>query len=117
MLGFCDKATVADEHATEAMTARHDKLKQGRGNMGLDSASSDVESKARLWPGELGHKHTQRFLGKHTGDIHRRRRTGSTQWSRTRSELELGERVAGEKSRGCAAARRAGVNRERGAGI
>jgi hypothetical protein len=40
------------------MTTRHGKLEQGRVNMGLDSASSDAESKARLRLGGLGHKHT-----------------------------------------------------------
>jgi hypothetical protein len=50
----------------------------------------------------MGDWHTLRFLGKHAGDIHRRRLTGSTQWSRVRSELELEleERAAGEESRG-----------------
>jgi hypothetical protein len=43
------------------MMARHDKLKQGRGNMGLNPANSDAESKARLRSGGLGHKYTQRF--------------------------------------------------------
>jgi hypothetical protein len=43
------------------MDVRHDKLKQGRGNLGLDLANSDAESKARLRPSGLGHKHTQRF--------------------------------------------------------
>jgi hypothetical protein len=41
--------------------AWHDKLKQRRDNMGLDPTNSDAESKARLRPGGLGHKHTQRL--------------------------------------------------------
>ena len=41
--------------------ARHDKLKQGYGNIGLDPANSDAKRKARLQPDELGHKHTQRL--------------------------------------------------------
>jgi hypothetical protein len=43
------------------MTTRHGKLEQGRVNMGLDSASSDAESKVRLQLGGLGRKHTQRL--------------------------------------------------------
>ena len=49
------------------MMVRHDKLKQGYGNIGLDPANSDAKRKARLQPDELGHKHTQRldrFYGK-----------------------------------------------------
>jgi hypothetical protein len=52
---------VANELATEVMMAWHDKLKQRRDNMGLDPTNSDAESKARLRPGGLGHKHTQRL--------------------------------------------------------
>jgi hypothetical protein len=48
------------------MTVRHDKLKQGCGLMGLDPANSDAESKARLQPSGLGHKHTQRFTESNT---------------------------------------------------
>jgi len=41
--------------------ARHDKLKQGYGNIGLDPANNDAKRKAGLQPDELGHKHTQRL--------------------------------------------------------
>jgi len=54
---------MANELVTKAMMARHDKLKQGRGYMGLDPTNSDAERKARLRPDELGHKHTQRLDG------------------------------------------------------
>jgi hypothetical protein len=43
------------------MTTRHGKLEQRRVNIGLDSASSDAESKMRLRPGGLEHMHTQCF--------------------------------------------------------